>query len=177
MMMYWEISTPIGPLLLSGDEEGLRGLSFQGGLHPAVVDPRWRRSRRPFERVIDELESYFAGERTRFESPLAPRGTPFQLRVWAFLRTIPYGETTTYGEIARKLGQPNACRAVGAANGRNPIPVVIPCHRVVGADGSLTGFGGGLEIKRALLDLEARACGRSPSSVDRLLPFGEAPRA
>ena len=171
-MIAWdEIDTPIGPLLVFGGDDGLRGISFQAGPHPLVAAPEWRRSAKPFRGIAGELAAYFAGERVRFASRLAPRGTPFQLEVWSFLRTIPYGETTTYAEIARRLGRPSACRAVGAANGRNPLPVVIPCHRVVGADGSLTGFGGGLPIKRALLALEARgaAAGAAP-----LLPFGPA---
>ena len=171
MTAFDEIDTPIGPLLLFGDEEGLRGISFQAGRHPLAAPPEWRRSAEPFRGIVGELQAYFAGELVRFESRLAPRGTPFQLEVWSFLRTIPYGETTTYAEIARRLGRPSACRAVGAANGRNPIPVVIPCHRVVGADGSLTGFGGGLPIKRALLALEAR---RAPAAAAPLLPFGPA---
>jgi methylated-DNA-[protein]-cysteine S-methyltransferase len=173
MMASCEIPTPIGPLRLSGDEEGLREISFQRRARPAVSPDDGRSSREPFLDVISELEEYFAGRLTRFRVRLAPRGTPFQLRVWSLLRTIPYGETTTYGEIARELGQPNACRAVGAANGRNPIPVIVPCHRVIGSDGSLTGFGGGLDIKRALLDLEARGCGRPATSDSPLLPFGE----
>jgi len=171
MTAYWDLPTPIGPLLLSGDEGGLRGISFSGGGRPAAPAPEWRRSREPFEDVIGQLEEYFAGERTRFDVRLALRGTPFQLEVWSVLQTIPYGETTTYGEIARRLGRPDACRAVGAANGRNPVPIVVPCHRVVGSDGSLTGFGGGLPIKRALLELESR--GRGVPSAAPLLPFGE----
>ena len=173
MMAYCEISTPIGPLRLSGDEEGLREISFLGGKRPAPSPSPGLRSREPFRDVIEDLDEYFAGRLTRFRARLAPRGTPFQLRIWSLLRTIPYGETTTYGEIARKLGQPNACRAVGAANGRNPIPVIVPCHRVVGTDGSLTGFGGGFEIKRALLRLEAGGRDRFPSAAAPMLPFGE----
>ena len=172
MTSHCEISTPIGPLWLSGDEEGLREISFGGAPRNARVPPGERPSRAPFRDVIIQLEEYFAGRRTRFDVRLAPRGTPFQLRVWSHLRAIPYGETTTYGEIARQLGNPNACRAVGAANGRNPIPVIIPCHRVVGADGSLTGFGGGLAIKEALLALESRGRYRAPGGRGPLLPFG-----
>jgi len=172
-MASCEIPTPIGPLRLSGDDEGLREISFQRRARSAGSPEDGRISREPFLEVISELEEYFAGRLTRFRVRLAPRGTPFQLRVWSLLRTIPYGETTTYGEIARELGQPGASRAVGAANGRNPIPVIVPCHRVIGSDGSLTGFGGGLEIKRALLDLEARGCGRPGASSSPLLPFGE----
>jgi methylated-DNA-[protein]-cysteine S-methyltransferase len=156
MTHFWELPSPVGPLLLSGDEQGLRGISFQGGPHAAVPAARWTRAREPFEAAIAQLEEYFAGTRRRFDLALAPEGSPFQCEVWAMLRRIPYGDTITYGELARRLGRSNAARAVGAANGRNPIPIVIPCHRVVGADGSLTGFGGGLDIKRRLLDLEAR---------------------
>jgi methylated-DNA-[protein]-cysteine S-methyltransferase len=104
--------------------------------------------------VHAQLDAYFAGRRRDFDVRLAPEGTPFQLRVWAALCEIPYGETISYAELARRIGNPNAVRAVGAANGRNPLPIVVPCHRVVGADGSLVGFGGGLDVKRALLDLE-----------------------
>ena len=160
MTRYWELPSPVGPLLLSGDEQGLRGISFQGGPHAAVPAARWTRDREPFEEAIVQLAEYFAGTRQRFDLPLAPEGSPFHCEVWAMLRRIPYGETITYGELARRLGRSNAARAVGAANGRNPIPIVIPCHRVVGSDGSLTGFGGGLDVKRRLLALEARY--RSP---------------
>jgi methylated-DNA-[protein]-cysteine S-methyltransferase len=173
MMAYCEISTPVGPLRLAGDDEGLREISFLGGNRRPASAPAGPLSREPFRDVIGELDDYFAGRLTRFHARLAPRGTPFQLRVWSLLQEIPYGETTTYAGIARRLGQPNACRAVGAANGRNPIPVIIPCHRVVGADGSLTGFGGGLDIKRALLRLEAGGRDRFPPVSAALLPFGE----
>jgi len=154
MRRYCEISTPVGLLRLSGDEEGLRGTSFQNRFRPVEAkDPE--RARELFREVIAQLEAYFAGERRGFDLPLAPEGTPFQREVWSALLAIPYGETVSYGELARRLGRPNASRAVGAANGRNPIPIIIPCHRVIGADGSLTGFGGGLAIKRRLLELEA----------------------
>jgi methylated-DNA-[protein]-cysteine S-methyltransferase len=156
-MEYCEISTPIGRLLLAGDERGLRRICFQDGSHPAEPDPGWRRDKEPFREAVAQLAAYFAGERQRFDLPLAPEGTPFQKRVWCMLQTIPYGETVSYGELARRLGRSTASRAVGAANGRNPIPIVIPCHRVVGSDGSLTGFGGGLAIKRRLLALESLA--------------------
>jgi methylated-DNA-[protein]-cysteine S-methyltransferase len=172
MMSHFEISTPIGALRLSGDEEGLREIVFGGAARGAPVPPGQRRSPAFFRDVIEQLEEYFAGRLRRFRVRLAPRGTPFQLRVWDLLQEIPYGETTTYGEIARRLGKANACRAVGAANGRNPIPVIIPCHRVVGADGSLTGFGGGLAIKDALLNLESGGRYRAPGEPGPLLPFG-----
>ena len=109
------------------------------------------------ETVFSQLDEYFAGTRTAFDFPCAPQGTPFQRKVWAALREIPYGETRSYKQIAEAIGKPKACRAVGMANNRNPIIIVIPCHRVIGADGSLTGYGGGLKMKRALLDLESAA--------------------
>jgi methylated-DNA-[protein]-cysteine S-methyltransferase len=151
-----DISTPVGRLLLVGDEQGLRRISFQDGFHPIEVAEGWQRTEEPFREALSQLEAYFAGRLQRFDLALAPEGTPFQRQVWTALRTIPYGETVSYGELARHVGRPTASRAVGAANGRNPIPIVIPCHRVVGADGSLTGFGGGLAIKRRLLELESR---------------------
>jgi len=147
--------TPVGRLRLAGDEEGLRGISFQNRFRPVEIAEDPERAREPFREVIAQLETYFAGERRGFDLPLAPEGTPFQREVWSALLAIPYGETVSYGELARRLGRSNASRAVGAANGRNPIPIIIPCHRVIGADGSLTGFGGGLAIKRRLLELEA----------------------
>jgi methylated-DNA-[protein]-cysteine S-methyltransferase len=134
----------------------LRGISFRGGSRAAAIAAGWIHDRGPFDEAIGQLEAYFEGERREFDLPLAPEGTPFQREVWEMLRKIPYGETVSYGELARRLERPGSSRAVGAANGRNPIPIVIPCHRVVGADGSLTGFGGGLEVKRRLLALEAR---------------------
>lgn len=154
MRRYCELSTPVGRLLLAGDEKGLRGIFFQDGLHAVEPAEGWQRTRAPFREVIAQLGAYFAGRLQRFDLALAPEGTPFQREVWAALTAIPYGETVSYGELARRLGRPAASRAVGAANGRNPIPIVIPCHRVIGADGSLTGFGGGLAIKRTLLELE-----------------------
>jgi methylated-DNA-[protein]-cysteine S-methyltransferase len=161
MMRCCEISTPVGRLRLAGDERGLRGISFENRFHPAEPAGDRPSAQKPFREAIAQLEAYFAGELRRFDLPLAPEGTPFQREVWSALTTIPYGETLSYGELARRLGKPAATRAVGAANGQNPIPIVIPCHRVIGADGSLTGFGGGLAIKRRLLDLEAGTFGAS----------------
>jgi methylated-DNA-[protein]-cysteine S-methyltransferase len=172
MTAFCELATPIGPLLLWGDGEGLRGISFQRA-HPLQPSAGWRRSREPFGRALEQLTAYFAGRLERFDVALAPLGTPFQIEVWSALREIPYGETTTYAAIARGLGRPQAFRAVGAANGRNPIPILIPCHRVVGSDGSLTGFGGGLDVKRALLALESRHRRPERSLSAPLLPFGE----
>ncbi len=146
------LTTPIGELLLVSDGESLTALRFddarRGSPTPGAVPDA------VLERTAAQLGEYFAGERTSFDIPLRAAGTPFEQRVWDELRAIPYGETTSYGEIAVRVGEPGAARAVGRANGRNPIPVIVPCHRVIGADGSLTGFGGGLECKRALLDLE-----------------------
>lgn len=153
-MLYCDLFTPVGRLLVAGDEEGLRRISFQSGFNPVEPAGEWRRSEEPFREASAQLEAYFAGELRKFDLALTPEGTPFQREVWSALTNIPYGETVSYGELARRLGRPNASRAVGAANGRNPIPIVIPCHRVIGADGSLTGFGGGLSIKRRLLELE-----------------------
>jgi methylated-DNA-[protein]-cysteine S-methyltransferase len=154
--MYWTVvESPIDPLLLIGDETGLRSLWMSPHDPPAdavrhddVLAP-----------VARQLAEYFAGERTRFELALAPHGTPFQQKVWLALRDIPYGRTTTYGALAAELGQPTASRAVGLANGRNPLAVIVPCHRVIGANGALTGFGGGLPRKRWLLDHERRVLG------------------
>lgn len=155
VLVYTHLESPVGRLLLAGDDRGLRVLAFAAGTRPVRVDPNWT----PDEggvlgAVADELEAYFAGRLRAFRTPVAPDGTPFQRRVWEALREIPYGETMSYGELSRRIGRPDAVRAVGAANGANPIAIIIPCHRVVGANGSLTGFGGGLDVKRALLALE-----------------------
>lgn len=144
------ITSPIGHLLLEGDGDTLSALRMVGTERPAPA-PRGT----TFATVVEQLEQYFAAERSRFDLRLAPHGTAFEQRVWAALLEIPYGATESYGALARRIGAPDAARAVGLANGRNPIAVVIPCHRVIGADGSLTGFGGGLPRKRFLLDLEA----------------------
>jgi methylated-DNA-[protein]-cysteine S-methyltransferase len=144
------VDTPIGRLWLVRDEYGLSRVEFAG--------PERARSRDGLLReAADQLHAYFARELERFELPLSPGGTDFQRRVWAAVAAIPYGATTTYAALAASLGNPAACRAVGAANGRNPLAIVVPCHRVVGSAGALTGYGGGLERKRALLDLEAGA--------------------
>src|SRR5205807_5632410 len=121
------------------------------------LEPGWRADRGAFADVSRQLAEYFAGDRTAFNVPLAAGGTPFQRAVWEGLQDIPYGETVSYGELARRIGRPSAVRAVGLANGRNPIAVIVPCHRVIGADGTLTGYGGGIERKRLLLELETRA--------------------
>jgi methylated-DNA-[protein]-cysteine S-methyltransferase len=152
---YTSIDSPIGELLLLGDGHALRGLYMQDGRKPVRIAPLWERSEAPFAAVRKQLREYFAGERTTFEElPLALDGAQFERRVWRALQDIPYGETVSYGEIARRVGQPDAARAVGLANGRNPIAVIVPCHRVIGANGALVGYGGGLERKQLLLELE-----------------------
>ena len=155
-MFYDVMETPIGPLRLIVDESGLRRICFRTERHPQPDDLRGEHAPKKLAHVRGQLEEYFAGERREFDLALNPVGTEFQRRVWRALCDIPFGETRSYLQQARAIGQPSAIRAVGAANGRNPIPIVIPCHRVIGSDGSLVGFGGGLEIKSALLALETR---------------------
>jgi methylated-DNA-[protein]-cysteine S-methyltransferase len=154
-MRYAIVDSPIGDLLLAGDEGVLRQLWMLDGRHAVVPRADWVEDRAAFGDAIAQLGQYFAGERRDFDLELELGGTPFQRRVWNALREIPYGETRTYGEQAKRIGSPSAVRAVGLANGQNPIGIIVPCHRVIGADGSLTGYGGGLENKRRLLDLEA----------------------
>ncbi len=152
---FWTTHTsPIGELLLTSNGQALTGLHMEESTHPPRRDPAWIRDDIPFHAARTQLDDYFANRRRRFDLPLAPAGTPFQRKVWEALLEIPFGSTASYGEIARRVGAPRAVRAVGGANGRNPIAIVIPCHRVIGGDGSLTGFGGGLERKRFLLELE-----------------------
>lgn len=150
MTRFTTVPSPIGDLLLLGDGDALSGLYME----PWAPAAAWQRADDAFTAAREQLDAYFAGELTAFDLPLAPRGTEFQLRVWTALQEIPYGETTSYGALAGRIGAPGAARAVGLANGRNPISIIVPCHRVIGAGGSLTGYGGGLERKRALLDLE-----------------------
>jgi methylated-DNA-[protein]-cysteine S-methyltransferase len=151
-----EIDSPVGSLLLAADGAGLRRIMFMHGRRTARREASWRADRKLLEEAIRQLRAYFSGELERFNLPLAPEGTPFQLEVWRRLSDIPYGETISYGELARRIGRPKASRAVGLANGTNPIPIVIPCHRVIGSNGQLTGYGGGLPIKERLLALERR---------------------
>jgi methylated-DNA-[protein]-cysteine S-methyltransferase len=155
-MVYDYLDTPIGRLTLAADAEGLRHVAFELGRHPLWIGDDWRRDPAPFAAARAQLGAYFAGESVTFDLPLAPRGSAFDLRVWAQLQRIPYGATISYGELARRVGDASAARAVGSANGRNPLPIIVPCHRVIGADGSLTGFGGGIATKKFLLEHELR---------------------
>ena len=156
-MIYTYVETPIGAILIAGDENTIIEIHFAG----AEPEPDWTHHPAALREAANQLRAYFAGELQTFDLPLAPRGTEFQQCVWSALQQIPYGETTTYSTIAERIGRPAAIRAVGAANGANPIPIVIPCHRVIGASGSLTGFGGGLDVKRQLLAMEARVAGQT----------------
>ncbi len=156
MIWYDYMPSPVGQLRLVVDENGVRQIWFERERHPKQASPAWVRDASKVAFVREQLEDYFGGERQAFDLPLSPEGTPFQLRVWHELARIPYGSTISYGELARRIEQPQAMRAVGAANGRNPIPIVLPCHRVIGSNGSLTGFGGGLPTKQYLLSLEDR---------------------
>ena len=153
---YTAMESPVGQLLLAGDAGGLRLVHFATGRRPKVPEPGWKHDPAAFALATRQLQAYFAGELKEFDLPLQLSGTEFQLRVWRELQKIPYGETISYGELAKRVGDPKLARAVGLANGANPIPIIVPCHRVVGSDGSLTGFGGGLPTKRRLLALESR---------------------
>jgi len=156
-MRYTVVASPLGDLVVWGDGDTLSGLSFADSQKAAVVDPSWDRADTSFAEVAAQLRAYFAGERTEFTLKLDPHGTAFQRRVWDALEKIPFGTTTTYGQIAAELGDPRSTRAVGLANGRNPIAIIIPCHRLIGADGNLTGYGGGMDRKRWLLAHESGA--------------------
>ena len=153
---YTTIASPIGELLLKSDGESVSGLYMHKHKRGATPTREWKRDDAALKQSSAQLRAYFAGELREFELPLAPEGTPFQQRVWRALCDIPFGETISYGELARRIGQPTASRAVGLANGRNPISIVVPCHRVIGTDGSLTGYGGGLARKRWLLAHESK---------------------
>ena len=154
-MYYCYVDSPIGELLLAGDDAGLAVIGFPKGSMRRNPEPDWIFNERKLATARRQLREYFAGKRREFDLPLHLSGTEFQVSVLKALREIPYGETVSYGEIARRIGRPKAVRAVGAANGRNPLPIVVPCHRVIGSTGDLTGFGGGLDTKEALLRLEA----------------------
>lgn len=150
------VPSPVGPLTLVGEGDDITGLYFETGSSVATPRPGWARDDRRLRPAAAQLAEYFAGKRTRFELPIAPRGTAFQKAVWAALLRIPFGQTASYGDIARAIGKPAASRAVGGANHRNPVSIIIPCHRVIGADGGMTGYGGELYRKRLLLALESR---------------------
>ena len=147
-------SSPLGDLELESDGAALVRIRLPEETRPADADAVRRYDAEPFAAAVAQLDEYFAGNRRTFDLPLAPAGTAFQKSVWRALLRIPYGRTTSYGALADKLGKPTACRAVGAANGRNPLPIVVPCHRVIGSNGRLTGYAGGLEAKQRLLELE-----------------------
>lgn len=164
MRTHTVIDSPVGPLTIVAEDGQIRCLYMDLQRHrphdEELGEPdRWGRDGEPFKAAADQLDTYFSGELTTFDLPLAPRGSEFQQRVWAALQEIPYGQTESYGELAERIGSPAAARAVGLANGKNPIGIIIPCHRVVGSNGNLTGYGGGLDRKRRLLDLELAVSG------------------
>lgn len=161
VVYFTHIDSPIGALLVAGDADALHFLSFPTGKKAFCPRPHWRHADAPFTEVRRQLAAYFAGELRRFDLRLHLSGTTFQTSVWRYLSGIPFGETRTYSQLATDLGRPGASRAVGAANGNNPLPIILPCHRVIGADGSLTGFGGGLPAKRHLLRHEGVPMGAS----------------
>lgn len=155
MLFYDQVSTEWGGVLVAMDEKGIRLVKiYEGTKAPVPIFNVWKKSSTKLKNATDQLKAYFAGELKVFDLPLSLDGTPFQVQVWEELQKIPYGETRSYMEMALSMGNDKACRAVGGANGRNPIPVIIPCHRVVGSNGSLGGYSGGLGLKRRLLSLE-----------------------
>ncbi|MBD9436587.1 methylated-DNA--[protein]-cysteine S-methyltransferase [Pseudoxanthomonas sp. PXM03] len=154
MILFRHLASPVGTLTLAATDDGLHAIEFPRNRHPANR-AEWTEGQHPvLDLAARQLDEYFAATRRAFDLPLAPRGTDFQRTVWLALAGIAYGETVSYAQLAQRVGKPTAMRAVGAANGRNPLPIVLPCHRVIGADGSLTGFGGGLPTKQFLLELE-----------------------
>ena len=157
-MNYAYLDSPIGPLLIAGDAQAVTQISFPKNGKPVRPQPQWTEAAKgPVGEAIRQLREYFSGRRRDFDLPLSLSGTVFQKSVWRQLQDIPYAATISYGELAKRVGNPKASRAVGAANGKNPLPIVVPCHRVIGADGKLVGFGGGLPIKQALLEIEMKA--------------------
>lgn len=162
MILFRHLDSPVGTLTLAANEEGLHAIEFPRNRHPADREGWTPGDHRVLYLAARQLDAYFAAKRRDFDLPLAPRGTDFQRTVWMALAGIGYGETISYAQLAQRVGKPTAMRAVGAANGRNPLPIVLPCHRVIGADGALTGFGGGLPTKQFLLELE----GAQPRSRD-----------
>lgn len=165
-MHYRYHDSPVGPLFIAADESGLQLLLMELDSRPWRIEDGWQPARRELDAVCSQLDEYFAGRRRQFELRLAPRGTAFQQAVWQALQAIPYGRTCSYSELAGVIGRPQAVRAVGTANGANPISIIVPCHRVIGRDGSLTGYAGGLERKGALLAIE----GARPRTLDLLAP-------
>jgi methylated-DNA-[protein]-cysteine S-methyltransferase len=158
-LAFGYLESPVGALLVAGDESGLQAISFPSGSRTVAPRETWRRDDRAFKDAFAQLRAYFGGELIAFDLPLCFVGTDFQKTVWQALLNIPFGETTSYGALARVIERPTAPRAVGAANGANPLPILVPCHRVLGSDRSLTGFGGGLDTKRFLLKHERRVAG------------------
>jgi methylated-DNA-[protein]-cysteine S-methyltransferase len=158
--LFTQIPSPVGDLLVAGDGTELEALWIDGQRWAPVIGPGWRRAAEPFAEAARQLEQYFAGERTAFTLPLRLSGTPFQNEVWRALTHIPFGQTRSYGAVAAGIGRPSAARAVGAANGRNPFCIFLPCHRLIGSDGGLVDYAAGLDAKRRLLDHEARVSGR-----------------
>ena len=161
---YEYMESPIGPLMLARNDAGLTHIYFHSE-KSSLPRTDWRQSWTGLEEAREQLAAYFAGQRECFDLPLAARGTPFQQQVWKALREIPCGVTISYGELARRIGQPTAARAVGAANGQNPLAIVVPCHRVIGSNGTLTGYAGGLSVKQALLEHEARYFGKGQGEL------------
>lgn len=158
-LSYTYMDSPVGVLTLVGDLSALHILNFPSTTSNADILPEWQKNDAPFTEVIKQLRAYFAGELQEFDLPLSFSGTEFQNRVWQQLATIPFGETRSYGQMAAELGSPGASRAVGSANNKNPLAIILPCHRVIGADGSMTGFGGGVTTKTFLLEHEAKVIG------------------
>lgn len=155
-LLYDTFDSPIGPLTVAGDSQGIHHILFENNRYDAKGRAQWQHDAHALRAARTQLLQYLHGQRQQFDLPLAPHGTRFQLRVWKALADIPFGQTWSYVDLARHIGHPTASRAVGAANGRNPLPIVLPCHRVIGSSGALTGFGGGLPTKAALLQLEAQ---------------------
>lgn len=168
-IFYSRMNSPIGELLLAGDGTAITGLTMPNHKHAKTIQEKWCRDETLFTNMRAQLLAYFAGERQAFDLPLAPRGTDFQQTVWKALLEIPFGTTWSYGELARHIGKPKAARAVGLANGRNPISIIVPCHRVIGADGSLTGYGGGIARKRWLLAHEGHNFSEPATQFDLAL--------
>lgn len=161
-LRYTHIPSPLGDLLVAGDGAHLHLISFPTGNKKMSHASHWREDATVFHPVKQQMDAYFAGDLTTFDIPLTLQGTDFQNLIWKNLATIPYGETATYGEMAKRAGRPKASRAVGAANGANPLPIILPCHRVIGSTGALTGFGGGMDAKKFLLRLEGASAVQGP---------------